>query len=124
MPATAVFAPGASALITGAASGVGLAIAKICRSKGMNVLLVDRDAESLEAAKDELSGAASIVIASVVDVSNPSDWVKLKEVASQTFGTIELLVLNAGTGMRGSWGDEDYFRKVGLSWDAAPQIPY
>jgi NAD(P)-dependent dehydrogenase (short-subunit alcohol dehydrogenase family) len=48
--AAAVFAPGSTALITGGASGVGLAIAKLCRSKGMKLLLVDRNAEARDQA--------------------------------------------------------------------------
>jgi short-subunit dehydrogenase len=41
-----------------------------------------------------------------------SEWQALKETVSKDFGSIELLVLNAGVGLRGSWGDSDYFRKV------------
>ncbi|KAL6860768.1 hypothetical protein ACO1O0_004802 [Amphichorda felina] len=89
MPATAVFAPGVNALITGAASGVGLAIARLCQSKGMNILLVDRNAEALEAAKKELSGEESTIAASVTDVSNPADWAKLKNtIETNLFGVI------------------------------------
>ena len=124
MPATAVFAPGANALITGAASGVGLAIARLCQSKGMNILLVDRNAEALEAARKELSGGDSTIAASVTDVSSPADWAKLKNVAAEMLGTIELLVLNAGTGMRGTWGDEDYFRNVSSPIRRMPSHEY
>lgn len=109
MTATDVFAAGSNALITGGASGVGLAIAKLCVSKGMKVLIVDRNAAALEAAKKDLSGDVVTVEA---DVSSTSDWEKLKAHAVDKLGSVELLVLNAGTGMKGSWGDEDYFRKT------------
>jgi NAD(P)-dependent dehydrogenase (short-subunit alcohol dehydrogenase family) len=115
MPPTAVFVPGSTALITGGASGVGLAIAKLCRSKGMNVVIADRNTEALGSAKDTLSGDDSTVLAANVDVANTADWQKLKETAVSKFGSVELLVLNAGVGMRGGWGDEEYFRKVMLS---------
>lgn len=109
MSATAVFQQGATALITGAASGIGLAIAKLCHGKGMKLLLADRNAEALDAAKQSFSGD---VVTSTMDVSNPADWKQLKDLATQKYGTIELLVLNAGAGSRGTWGDDEYFRKV------------
>ncbi|EHK44902.1 hypothetical protein TRIATDRAFT_38598 [Trichoderma atroviride IMI 206040] len=110
--AAAVFAPGSTALITGGASGVGLAIAKLCRSKGMKLLLVDRNAEALEKAKAEVGSSSSDVATSVLDVSKLEGWASLRDQAAKTFGSIELLVLNAGVGARGTWGDDDYFRTV------------
>ncbi|PNP43965.1 hypothetical protein TGAMA5MH_04250 [Trichoderma gamsii] len=110
--AAAVFAPGSTALITGGASGVGLAIAKLCRSKGMKLLLVDRNAEALEKAKAEVGSSSSDVTTSVLDVSKLEGWASLRDQAAKTFGSIELLVLNAGVGARGTWGDNDYFRTV------------
>lgn len=116
MPAAAVFAPGSSALITGGASGVGLAIAKLCRSKGMKILLVDVNAEALQTAKKQLVGendaAGSDVVTAAADVSKAHAWTELSKTAASTFRTIELLVLNAGVGMRGTWGDDEYFNKV------------
>lgn len=110
--AAAVFAPGSTALITGGASGVGLAIAKLCRSKGMKLLLVDRNAEALEKAKAEVGSSSSDVATSVLDVSKLEGWASLRDEAAKTFGSIELLVLNAGMGAKGTWGDSDYFRTV------------
>ncbi|RFU82057.1 short chain dehydrogenase reductase [Trichoderma arundinaceum] len=110
--AAAVFAPGSTALITGGASGVGLAIAKLCRSKGMKLLLVDRNAEALEKAKAEVGSPSSDVATSVLDVSKLDGWASLRDQATKTFGSIELLVLNAGMGARGTWGDSDYFKNI------------
>ncbi|KAJ6785056.1 hypothetical protein PWT90_05239 [Aphanocladium album] len=115
--AAAVFAPGSTALITGGASGIGLAVAKLCHVKGMNVLLVDRNAEALEHARLEIAGegvdaAGPRVVTSVADVSLPEDWAALKDSALAKFGSVELLALNAGVGGKGTWGDSDYFRKI------------
>lgn len=115
MSATAVFAPGSTALITGAASGIGLAIAKLSSSKGMNVFLVDRNAEALDKAEAEVKsgkGSGSVVGTAVVDVSQLEQWTGLRDSVTAKFGSVELLVLNAGMGMKGGWGDSNYFRTV------------
>ncbi|KAK8149714.1 hypothetical protein G3M48_005998 [Beauveria asiatica] len=115
--AAAVFTPGSTALITGGASGVGLAVAKLCHAKGMNVLLVDRNAQALEQAKLDIAGegvdaSGPRVVTSVADVSLSEDWAALKDSTLAKFGSVELLVLNAGVGGKGTWGDSDYFRRI------------
>ncbi|KAH7215814.1 hypothetical protein DER44DRAFT_894029 [Fusarium oxysporum] len=110
MSPTDVFSPGSTALITGAGSGIGLAIAKTCRSRGMRTLLVDNNEEALGALAKTHFPNDSDVVTSKVDVSSTSDWQALKKLALDKFGSIELLVLNAGRGLRGTWGDDDYFR--------------
>ncbi|EMT69177.1 hypothetical protein NOF04DRAFT_15710 [Fusarium oxysporum II5] len=110
MSPTDVFSPGSTALITGAGSGIGLAIAKTCRSRGMRTLLVDNNEEALGALTKTHFPNDSDVVTSKVDVSSTSDWQALKKLALDKFGSIELLVLNAGRGLRGTWGDDDYFR--------------
>jgi short-subunit dehydrogenase len=52
---TSVFSTGKNALITGAASGVGLAVAKLCASHGMNLHLVDNNSDLLAKAKDTVT---------------------------------------------------------------------
>ncbi|KAF5549292.1 20beta-hydroxysteroid dehydrogenase [Fusarium mexicanum] len=96
MSPTDVFSPGSTALITGAGSGIGLAIAKTCRSKGMRTLLVDNNEEALEALTKTHFPNDSDVVTSKVDVSSTSDWQALKKLALDKFDSIEFLVLNAG----------------------------
>lgn len=121
--AAAVFASGSTALITGGASGIGLALGKLCHGKGMNVLLVDRNADALEQARLAIAGedvdtSGPRVVTSVADVSLPEDWAALKDSALAKFGSIEFLALNAGVGGKGTWGDGDYFRTVRLGCTA------
>ena len=52
---TSVFSTGKNALITGAASGVGLAVAKLCASHGMNLHLVDNNSDLLAKAKESVT---------------------------------------------------------------------
>lgn len=112
-----------TALITGAASGVGFAVAKLCRSKGMHLALLDIDGDNLTKAKNALSNLDSNLITEsyVIDVADAAAW---KEIASQiaaTFPAIDLVVLNAGksykpegqdTGRLKPWLDADYWKKV------------
>lgn len=81
----------------------------------MKVLLVDRNTEALAKAKTEVIGGKADdgeVSSYVLDVSQLESWAALKNHAVSSFGSIELLVLNAGMGMEGTWGDSDYFRTV------------
>ncbi|KAF4777199.1 short-chain dehydrogenase/reductase [Colletotrichum scovillei] len=102
--------PGNTAVITGGASGIGLAIAKKCVSHGMKVLVVDRDTKLLQAAKTVLGETSTTF---ELDVSLLQDWETLKtEVNTSIGGHIDLLVLNAGIGGKSSWLDTDSFRKI------------
>jgi NAD(P)-dependent dehydrogenase (short-subunit alcohol dehydrogenase family) len=105
-----VFKAGSTALISGGASGIGLAVAQLCRKHGMNVAVVDNNAEYLSKAKETLGGES--VETYQIDVSKIEQWKDLKDQVSDKFGAVDLLMLNAGIGLKGSWGDAEYFQKV------------
>ena len=109
-----VFRAGATALITGGASGVGLAVAKLCASHNMNLHLIDVDSSKLSSAKDLLSSQSSKSSIAVhnLDVSQPSAWGNLTSQLKKDNVTLDFLHLNAGIGAKGSWGDSDYFHKI------------
>ncbi|KAK7543803.1 short chain dehydrogenase/reductase [Phyllosticta citricarpa] len=114
MPASAVFAPSNTALITGGASGIGLALAKRCAAQGMKLAVVDIDPDTLARAKAELSkdGAADVETYAV-DVASHEEWDKLKKDVVGRFGSVEVLALNAGTAGKGSrWGEREGFEKI------------
>jgi NAD(P)-dependent dehydrogenase (short-subunit alcohol dehydrogenase family) len=100
-----VFQSGSKALITGGASGIGLAVAEICLKHGMSVSIVDFNKETLDLAQKNLKGDVQTLQA---DVSKEDDWRSVKEKA----GDVDFLMLNAGVGGQGTWGDADYFHKV------------
>lgn len=109
-PAT-VFRANAVALITGAASGVGLAVAKLCASHGMKLILIDNNTAALEKAKSTVSTKSSIETHSM-DVASLEDWAKLKSSVEQNHSKLDFLHLNAGIGPKSDWTDSQYFHKI------------
>jgi NADP-dependent 3-hydroxy acid dehydrogenase YdfG len=110
---TSSFRAGASALITGGASGIGYAVAELCLKHGMKVTIADFNDETLDLAKKNLKDVTCLKM----DVGNRDDWKRAK----QEVGDVDFLMLNAGVGGQGSWGDEEYFDKVcharcAMSW--------
>jgi len=111
MSPTSVFARGNTALITGAASGIGLAVAKLCRSHGMKLALVDNNTENLALAKASL-GTEQTTETYSVDVSKIEQWSDLRDKVKKTFGDVDFLMLNAAVGVTGGWENVEYFRKI------------
>ena len=108
-----VFRQSATALISGGASGVGLAVAHLCRRHGMKVAIVDWNTENLAKAKQTLGEKSPEEVETYqVDVSKIEQWKELKDKVGKKFGEVDLLMLNAGIGLKGTWGDEEYFQKV------------
>jgi NAD(P)-dependent dehydrogenase (short-subunit alcohol dehydrogenase family) len=88
------FAEGRAAVITGGASGIGLAAAKRFASLGMKVCLADLSEEVLDRAAEQLSGATVVTVPT--DVSRLEDVQRLKDRAYDAFGEVAVLMNNAG----------------------------
>lgn len=95
------------ALITGASSGIGKAIAKELNKEGYDLVLVSRDKEKLEQAKKEINENAEII---ALDLSDPENCKKLHEKA----GEIDLLINNAGFGTFGEFIDTNLEKELAL----------
>ena len=88
---------GATAVITGGASGLGLAMAKALAAKGARLVLTDIDGAGAQAAAAGLRETGADAIGFRHDVSDEGDWVKAAEQAA-AFGEVRILCSNAGVG--------------------------
>jgi 3-hydroxy acid dehydrogenase / malonic semialdehyde reductase len=82
-----------SALVTGAAGGMGTAIAKALVRSGRRVVLVDRDAKRLSVLADELGAATAAV---ELDIADGPAVSRLPDMVPEAFRPIDILINNAG----------------------------
>src|SRR3989304_750739 len=84
------------AVITGAASGIGLGLAERCVQEGMKVVLADIDRPALNKAEKRLKAEGAAVLAVRTDVSKIADVEALAQQTIAAFGWAHLLFNNAG----------------------------
>jgi len=93
-----------TAVITGAASGIGLELARRAAAEGMNLVLADIEHGKLEAAAATLGLPAERVLLQKTDVSREAEVAALADAAFARFGGVHLLCNNAGVGLtRVAW---------------------
>jgi short-subunit dehydrogenase len=83
-----------TAVIAGASSGIGLALARMLASRGFRLVLLARRRELLEQIADELPGDVITGVMDVGDVSAPEDFARVLD----ELGTVDQIYLSAGTG--------------------------
>ena len=88
---------GKVAVITGAAGGLGLALARHCLARGMRLVLADLDGEALALAARQLPVAE--LVTAQVDVTRAEQVEGLAQLAYQRLGAVHLLFNNAGVGL-------------------------
>jgi NAD(P)-dependent dehydrogenase (short-subunit alcohol dehydrogenase family) len=89
---------GKVAVITGAASGIGRALADRCAQEGMKVVLADVEVETLAKTVASLKDSGATVLAVHTDVSHARDVAALAQKTLEVFGAVHLLCNNAGVG--------------------------
>lgn len=85
---------GKVALVTGSSRGIGRAIAETLHAEGCRVVLNGRDSLALEAASASMAGSVAIA----GDVSHPEDVRQVVEETVGTFGKLDILICNVGSG--------------------------
>lgn len=92
-------------IITGASSGVGAALAVQIASRGAKVVLAARRTQALEHVADMVRSAGGTPLVCTADVSIEADCKRIVRETLDAFGTVDVLVNNAGRGNRASVED-------------------
>ena len=98
------------AVITGAGSGIGEALAHTAAASGMKVVLADIDAGRIERVCAEIGAAGGTALAIPTDVADPTALDRLAAKTHEAFGDVRLLINNAGV------------ETVGLIWEIPAEL--
>jgi len=94
-----------TAIITGASSGLGAASARALSVKGVRVVAAALDQEGLDAIVSELKANGGEAVGRVSDVTNLEDMKALAQFAQDSFGSVDILINNAGLMLFSTWAD-------------------
>ncbi|RMF82640.1 MAG: SDR family oxidoreductase [Chloroflexi bacterium] len=109
---------GRTAVITGGSTGIGKAAALGFAAEGVNLVLLSRTKETLEAAADEIRAAHNVeVFAIPTDITDSEAVNKAAAMTAERFGAVHILVNNAGHRMRRLdrqifWDDDDWLADI------------
>jgi len=110
---------GKVALVTGASSGIGRAMARMLAGQGVRLALVGRSAERLQAVRGEFPDADALVIAA--DLTKPAEVERTIAETIARFGQIDILLANAGLYLSGDLVDgqaDDFDEVIGVNINA------
>lgn len=112
---------GKTAVVTGAASGMGLSMSRRFAAEGMNVVLADIEESALHAQVARLESEGCAVLGATVDTMQRADVEQLRDRAVDRFGNVHILCNNAGvTGLDDAVG---VIGGVNMTWDV-PQYTW
>jgi 3-oxoacyl-[acyl-carrier protein] reductase len=99
---------GLTVLVTGAASGMGQATARVFAAEGANVAVTDISAEGTQAVADEITANGGKARAWTLDVANRDDIISVVNDVAAHFGGLDIIVNNAGISVRLAIDDDGY----------------
>jgi len=94
-----------AAIVTGASSGIGLAVARVLGEEGYAITMAARRAEKLQAAVAELAADGLDVQGVAANVSDESEILKIVSAHRERYGRLDVLVNNAGVGIGAPVGE-------------------
>ena len=102
------------AIVTGAGRGLGAAMARAFAREGAEVVVVDRDAAVADAVADEIKAAGDSATGEALDITNRKDVFAFGARITERYGTIDVLVNNAGISQRSLAIDSDFevYRRI------------
>ncbi len=107
---------GKTALVTGAASGMGRATAHLFAREGANVIVTDLKQDAVDVVVDEIKAAGYDKVKGwALDVGDADTIKRVVPEAAEHFGGLEILVNNAGFAMSANIAEESYEDSWGLS---------
>ena len=118
---------GKNVLITGASSGIGLAMAKDFANRGANLILTARSRDKLLDLANKLKGEGTKVHVFVEDISLSGSATKLFNEINEAGLDVDLLVNNAGYGRMGNFDEcpmEDYENMIHLNITSLTELSY
>ncbi|MFE7723886.1 SDR family oxidoreductase [Nocardia rhizosphaerihabitans] len=118
---------GKTVLLTGASSGVGRAAAHALGRHGARLILVARTAEPLLEVRDAVRAAGGVAESITCDLSEPGEVDDLVKTVLEQYGTVDVLVNNAGRSIRRRAADatdrfHDYERTMALNYFGAARL--
>lgn len=109
------------AIVTGGGSGIGAAIAREFASAGMRIVVADRDLRGAEVVTSQIRESGADALAVEMDVTSQESFATTFSAARETFGDVDVLVNNAGTGQNGGIRNldaETWARTIAINMDS------
>lgn len=106
------------AIITGASSGIGAATALELARHGVKIVIAALDQSGIDKIVDSIKAEGGLAAGLVTDVTRPEDCLALVKYATETFGSVDILINNAGLMLFSSWSDvvwEDWNKMVDVN---------